>query len=715
MIGLDRQIITFLFLFVSSNNVRAENPWSFIVLADWHGAEFFALYPGPNSKTYRQHLLQLDHIHTTLGGDLVMMPGDTNTGKWHTTEFSDKIINKTNDTVLGLEETVLRAGRNCYGTVIDLFANAGYEKILVAIGDHELGGNAWRPTKNNEKNRLQPQFRQSFSNEFNKNSSTQDFLFQESIGKATSSPEGTPYNDTSYAHRHKNVLFITINAFAKVGDGTEYFIDRNHGFGGEGAITCTVRDEHLRWFELVLDEARMDASIKYIFVQSHVPVIQPVQKVSSSGQFMDGGTNSGFWNMMQKYKVDVYFAGDAHANTVTKDDTSNLLQIVSRGNMYNNLLKVEVSDNGFNITSYNENGELKSFNQNYTAHGHLTMQHLNDNTATINSSGVLKILDRSSVLVKFNFNEILPLKTRQVLGLKHDNYRISLRGIRCEEALPNRGSFGPQYDGQITNVVLVALDNGKYAGLFNETSQLAVFATGPHSGGNIISYSLRFKTGQSSSEMILVHYGPIFGTGHVSKDIFTLTLRHGNPILYRNPDSELAPTAHLTLADGKWHRVEIFMPTESCLLSEVILYVDGKVITTYATKDDNIFFTTSGRMSIGGFGYAPRNYETLFNPLNLTPYLGLMDHFKLWARPLVREFKTFKGNKCRDGVKLRGRKPYMTPASCYDACFRDRSCLGYAYWRGRERVRKCVHYGTRPKKGKSVQGVICGRAVIYMV
>ena len=52
-----------------------------------------------------------------------MMPGDTNTGKWHTTEFSDKIINKTNDTVLGLEETVLRAGRNCYGTVIDLFAN----------------------------------------------------------------------------------------------------------------------------------------------------------------------------------------------------------------------------------------------------------------------------------------------------------------------------------------------------------------------------------------------------------------------------------------------------------------------------------------------------------------------------------------------------------------------------------------------------------------
>ena len=100
-------------------------------------------------------------------------------------------------------------------------SKAGYEKILVAIGDHELGGNAWRPTKNNEKNRLQPQFRQSFSNEFNKNSSTQDFLFQESIGKATSSPEGTPYNDTSYAHRHKNVLFITINAFAKVRDGTE--------------------------------------------------------------------------------------------------------------------------------------------------------------------------------------------------------------------------------------------------------------------------------------------------------------------------------------------------------------------------------------------------------------------------------------------------------------------------------------------------------------
>jgi len=85
-----------------------------------------------------------------------------------------------------------------------------------------------------------------------------------------------------------------------------------------------VEGDHLKWFENVLIEARKNKSIKHIIVQAHLPIIQPVRKVSCSGQFMDNGEESMFWKIMVKYNVDIYFAGEVHTNTVTKDTSSNL-------------------------------------------------------------------------------------------------------------------------------------------------------------------------------------------------------------------------------------------------------------------------------------------------------------------------------------------------------------------------------------------------------
>ena len=69
-----------------------------------------------------------------------------------------------------------------------------------------------------------------------------------------------------------------------------------------------------------------ESSIRHILFQPHVPVIQPVHEITCSGQFMDYGEKSAFWKIMVKYNVDIYLAGDVHANTVTKDPDSNLLQ-----------------------------------------------------------------------------------------------------------------------------------------------------------------------------------------------------------------------------------------------------------------------------------------------------------------------------------------------------------------------------------------------------
>lgn len=120
------------------------DPWNFIVLADWHGAESFALNPVFSSPTtdskYVESLRVLNHIQATYGGDLVILPGDTNTGKWNKEEIRKKLQKNFDLEVLTLRDAVLLAGKNCYGTIRQLFQEAGYDTALMCIGDHELGG-----------------------------------------------------------------------------------------------------------------------------------------------------------------------------------------------------------------------------------------------------------------------------------------------------------------------------------------------------------------------------------------------------------------------------------------------------------------------------------------------------------------------------------------------------------------------------------------------
>jgi len=208
--------------------------------------------------------------------------------------------------------------------------------------------------------------------------------------------------------------------------------------------------------------------------------------------------------------------------------------------------------------------------------------------------------------------------------------RITIRGVRSKQSLPNRGSFDQPYDAQVANVKLKYSEGHSY-GVFTNRSRLAIYGTGPHSGGSIISYTLWIKT-KNTSDMILVHYGHVFhGTG--SKNIYTLTLQNGTPMLYISPTAILRPERKYDLNDGNWHHIAVSMPRKSCTLSEVIIYVDGVAIDTIADRyDGNIFFTTSGRMSIGGFGYSHNSYEENFP--HLSPFIGRLDEFYTWGRAL---------------------------------------------------------------------------------
>ena len=286
-----------------------------------------------------------------------------------------------------------------------------------------------------------------------------NFIFEKPIGSATSRPLDTPFAATSFAYVHKNALFITIDAFNRVGDQRYY--DRAKGTGGEGIITCSVTGAHLAWFENVLIEANNDESIKHIFVQAHVPIVQPVRKADCSGQFFDEATSSPFWTTMRNYGVDVYFAGEVHANTATKDWSSNLLQVVSRANKINNFISLNITDDGFTISSYNEIGTEWRWNGNYEKHGEIKVDKSGLSTS-IQSSGALEIVDeRTGPLLRLDFEktDTYPFYTRPILGMKHNQYKkllngynITIRKKLSSTGMKNLGVFGRKYDNSFHSI-----------------------------------------------------------------------------------------------------------------------------------------------------------------------------------------------------------------------------------------------------------------------
>ncbi len=260
------------------STVRAEEPWRFINLADWHAAEIYVqpnIFPG----MAEQNLASLKMLKDNYGGELIMMPGDACRGHWDTDQFIKSFNPK-----LTPAEAILQAGDLCYTGMVDAFNEAGYSKLLMTVGDHEVGDNPW--PAGTAVSRHQAEFRQAFAKGFNINRDGGKFKYDKPIGKAPSRPLGTKYEGTSFAYQHKNVLFVTVDAF--------YQEDPDKTIGPQGGVTGTVVGKHLEWLDHVLSEARKDASIKHIFVQAHLPVLQPVRRVNSSGMLMDDEMESDF-------------------------------------------------------------------------------------------------------------------------------------------------------------------------------------------------------------------------------------------------------------------------------------------------------------------------------------------------------------------------------------------------------------------------------------
>jgi len=548
---------------------------------------------------------------------------------------------------MSMNEVVYTAGYNCYTTIREVYSAVGFDIVLAAVGDHELGGNEGFFTGNHPRNKISTisSYRKAVADGFNKDTQF-NFLYSEKIGAAESRPLGTVFEETSYAYRYKNSLFITIDAFKTAINNDTNYMDRENGFGGEGTVTCDIEGPHLDWFKSVLIEARKDASIKHIFVQAHLPILQPVRKVNTSAQFIDGADKSEFWKVMNQYGVDVYFAGDVHSSTasVARDPNSSVVQIISRGNPFNNFLHVSANDTVIDVRLFNEVGPKPKYNTNYTEYGRLIIDKINHPQINVESMGGLELVDPDSEMIRFDFEEIVPLGTRQVFALKDkENIMVNsviIDGVECRKSMLNTGSLGAQYDAQVANIRIGTpprnRQGGGLAARFRKKSRFAIYGMGPYSAGEIVSFSMWFRpvaNAARNSEMVLFHYGNFgLGSGSGVKERLTLTIAKGVPVLYFKPDVQFEAIG-VNVLDRQWHQIAVSMPSKSCLASEFEVFIDGTRVETVSRtgNDIHVFFLPVGRISIGGLGYNS-NISPVY-PF-MEPYRGWIDDFRLVSKPI---------------------------------------------------------------------------------
>jgi hypothetical protein len=602
---------------------RIEEPWRFILLADWHGAEIY-VQPDLAPGWVEQNLASLKMLNENYGGEFIFMPGDACGGHWDTPQFIKRF-----NPELTPAESILQAGDLCYTGMVDAFREAGYPTILMAVGDHEVGDNPW--PVGDAVSAHQAEFRQAFANVFNVNPESGQFIYDKPIGKAASRPLGTPYEETSYAYQHKNVLFITVDVF--------YQEDPEKQIGPQGSVTGTVVGKHLEWFDQVLSEARKDRSIKHIFVQSHLPVLQPVRRVNSSGMLMDDEMESDFWKTMRKHEVDIYFAGEVHSNTVTKDPKSDLIQVITRGRWLNNFATVDVRDDEIDITLYNQIS-LKASDGKFEVYGNLVIDK-SSGKKTFRAEGEFTFLDREAPMMHFDFEENFALKDRIVLGFSLRQggnpfkSEVEIEGVMCDRSFPNRGAFGRNYDAQNGNIELATDGPRGKAGVFNPKSQMAVYGAGPYSYGNVVSYALWMKT-TSEEDMVLINTG----RGSLPRGLMNLNLRNAQPELLMADDVRLIARGR-KLNDGKWHHIAMSMPRKDCKLSEVQFYVDGQPVESEVVdKDIPINVNMVNKVSVGGGGHENgRSSYGKFMQENfgVKPFEGSLDEVTVWARALTAE------------------------------------------------------------------------------
>ena len=113
-----------------------------------------------------------------------------------------------------------------------------------------------------------------------------------------------------------------------------------------------------------------------------------------------------------------------------------------------------------------------------------------------------------------------------------------------------------------------------------------------------------------------------------NRNMFFTTLKDGLPRVYVSKAATLLSQHSEVINYNGWHQIAAIMPFKSCNLSEILLFIDGKKVSTFVSNDTPLHFQNLGRLEIGGVGFAGTDISTLFP--SWKPFVGNIDEVHLW-------------------------------------------------------------------------------------
>ena len=256
-------------LLLTTDPLSAEPPWRIVSAADWHSAEGGVMSTDPQAFDRNQASEQrLIAGIVAVKPEVVIIAGDVGSGHWTTGALRKAGVLQPGESI---EAAIHRLGDRTYRSMRENFAAASVNRLWLCVGDHGLGDNDWAP--GSERANCVPFHREIFGTSFN--TAKGQWLWPATVCGVPARPLDTAYENTSFAVRHKNVLFVQVDIFHQ--EGPNKRLHPRHG-----TINPDLAGAHLAWFRRVLAAGRRDQDIRYIFVQAHTPCLPPVRAQSSS-------------------------------------------------------------------------------------------------------------------------------------------------------------------------------------------------------------------------------------------------------------------------------------------------------------------------------------------------------------------------------------------------------------------------------------------------
>jgi len=497
----------------------------------------------------------------TYNPEFLLVAGDLVGGRW----FNNAALDMFDPDTRSRSAAIDNAADIYYPWYRLLFERHGINTVMGAVGDHELGDDDW--PAGSEKALHMNAMKQAFARNI---VDTQALPAQ--INGADARPYGTPFEGSSYAYQHNNLLVIAVDVFRQDDPNTNV-----HSLFG--TVSTEVSGDHLAWLADLLDAADQDPSIDHVILQGHTPVLQPVRMQTTSGMMMVNRQDSDFWQLLRQHshdqggKVRLYLCGEVHAVTASKDPDSDIVQLAhgdppwGEGTTYVlvfDILPERIEIEAREFVLLEDGTSLYWQADNPVSSGpSAVMPSTQAGTLTIDTSGAatsnattgnMDLVDQTGLTIHFGFDQTTP-----------------------SGAFSNTGSIGDDHYEGVAHGGLDTQDGMFGAALeLNGTDAYVESGRGNITEGESRTASVWLNSISSGTTQTVLSYGQDWGGHHDINTRYNMQLDSGSLKLNIGFSNTCVSENTASIADGSWHHVAVVLPgahVNRC--ADVMYYVDG--------------------------------------------------------------------------------------------------------------------------------------------